>query len=298
MNYPIRAESLIKRFGKVAAIDGLDLQVPDGAIYALVGPNGAGKTTTVKVLMNIMRATRGRAEVLGAESARLSAREFEQIGYVSENQEMPGWMTVKYFLDYLRPFYARWDDERTQELVRQFDLPLNTRLSNLSRGMRVKAALVSSLAYHPLLLVLDEPFSGLDALVRDELIGALLESADGATVLISSHDLAEIESFASHVGYLEHGRLRFSEEMGSLTRRFRSIEITLDQPPSSPKGAPSTWLGMETAAGFVRFIESAYHSEKTHADVRSLFGDVEVTVNPMSLREIFVALAKSGRKAA
>src|SRR5262249_24085822 len=188
----------------------------------------------VKVLMNIMQPTRGRTEVLGAESIRLSARELEKIGYVSENQELPLWMTVKYFLDYPKPFYTQWDDERAQELLRQFDLPLNKKLANLSRGMRVKAALVSSLAYHPQLLILDEPFSGLDALVRDELIGALLESADGATVLISSHDLGEIESFASHVGYLEHGRLRFSEEMGSLTRRFRSIEVTLGQPPSLP----------------------------------------------------------------
>jgi ABC-2 type transport system ATP-binding protein len=298
MNIPIRAESLTKRFRKVEAIDGLDLQVPDGAIYALVGPNGAGKTTTLKVLMNILRATRGRAEVLGTDSVRLGPRDFEQIGYVSENQEMPGWMTVKYFLEYLKPFYRRWDDERTRELLRQFELPLDARLRNLSRGMRVKAALASSLAYHPKLLVLDEPFSGLDALVRDELVGALLESAEGVTVLISSHDLSEIESFASHVGYLEHGRLRFSEEMSSLSHRFRAIEITLEHPGSLPKGLPPSWLGVEASAGVVRFVESAYQQEKTPAEVRSLFGDVRLSVNAMSLREIFVALAKSGRKAA
>ena len=245
--------------------------------------------------MNIMRATRGRAEVLGAQSARLSAREFEQIGYVSENQEMPGWMTLKYFLDYLKPFYTRWDDERSQELLRQFDLPLNTRLANLSRGMRVKAALVSSLAYHPLLLVLDEPFSGLDALVRDELIGALLECAERATVLISSHDLSEIESFASHVGYLEKGRLRFSEEMGTLTGRFQSIEIALDQPPSFPKGPPSTWLEMETAADLCD-SSSPPITRKGRTPGEEHFGDVDITVNPMSLREIFVALAKTAER--
>jgi ABC-2 type transport system ATP-binding protein len=297
MNYPIRTENLIKRFGKVAAIGGIDLQVPDGAIYALVGPNGAGKTTTLKVLMNILRATSGRAEVMGTESTRLAARHFERIGYVSENQEMPGWMTVKYFLNYLKPFYPGWNDARAEELLQQFGLPLNTKLANLSRGERVKAALASSLAYCPQLLVLDEPFSGLDALVRDELIGALLESADGTTVLISSHDLSEIESFASHVGYLEHGKLQFSEEMSSLTHRFRAIEITMEQQPVLPKGSPSTWLGVETSAGVVRVIDSSYHQEKTPAEVRSLFGDVQLSVNPMSLRDIFVALAKAGRKA-
>src|SRR5258705_13723905 len=131
MNYAISTENLTKRFRNLRAIDGLDLQVPDGAIYALVGPNGAGKTTTLRVLMNIFPATSGRAEVLGSESSRLHPHQFEQIGYVSENQEMPSWMTVKYFLDYLRPFYPGWDHARTKELLRQFNLPLKARLANL-----------------------------------------------------------------------------------------------------------------------------------------------------------------------
>jgi len=298
MNYAIRTENLTRRFGRLTAIDSLDLQVPEGAICALVGPNGAGKTTTLKVLMNILPATHGRAEILGVQSTHLSPRTFAQIGYFSENQDLPDWMTLKYFLAYLKPFYPNWDDARAEELLHQFDLPSNTKLANLSRGMRAKAALTSSLAYRPRLLVLDEPFSGLDALVRDELTGALLESADGATVLISSHDLSEIESFASHVCYIEHGRLRFSEEMGSLTRRFRAIEITLPHQPSLPVSTPATWLGIETSAGVVRFVETDYERARTHAAVHRLFGDVEVSVNPMSLREIFVTLATAGKKAA
>jgi ABC-2 type transport system ATP-binding protein len=157
-------------------------------------------------------ATRGRAEVLGLESTRLRGRYFSSIGYVSENQELPEWMRLDSFLAYLRPFYSSWDRKLENELVSQFDLPLDRRLRNLSRGMRMKAALTSALAYHPKLIVLDEPFTGLDPLVRDELIQGLLERAEESTILISSHDLAEIESFASHIGYLEQGQLRFSEE--------------------------------------------------------------------------------------
>src|SRR5205809_7139017 len=134
-------------------------------------------------------------------------------------------------MNYLKPFYPQWDAERAQELLRQFELPRDRKIRNLSRGMRMKAALASSLAYRPRLIVLDEPFTGLDPLVRDELIESLLESADGASILISSHDLAEIESFASHVGYLDRGRLQFSEEMTALSERFREIEITLDGAP-------------------------------------------------------------------
>jgi ABC-2 type transport system ATP-binding protein len=181
--------------------------------------------------MNIFQPTSGRAEVFGHDSHRLSPRDFTEIGYVSENQEMPEWMSVEYFLAYLKPFYPKWDDARAEELLRQFDLPRDRKLRHLSRGMRMKAALASSLAYSPRLIVLDEPFTGLDAPVRDELIEGLLESADGTTILISSHDLAEIENFASHIGYLDQGRLQFSEKMSSLAARFREIEITLQGSP-------------------------------------------------------------------
>src|SRR5262249_38584339 len=170
MNPPIRTGNLAKKFRGVTALQGLDLEVSEGSIYALVGPNGAGKTTTLKILMNIFRASSGRAEVLGTESVRLSPRELASIGYVSENQEMHGWMTVDYLLSYLRPSYPGWDAGLAARLVRQFELPGKRKLKQLSRGMRMKAALASSLAYHPRLIILDEPFTGLDALVRDELI--------------------------------------------------------------------------------------------------------------------------------
>src|SRR5437660_2093960 len=114
-------------------------------------------------------------------------------------------------MNYLKPFYPQWDAERAQELLRQFELPRDRKIRNLSHGMRMKAALASSLAYRPRLIVLDEPFTGLDALVRDELIEGVLECAEGATILISSHDLSEVESFASHIGYLDRSEEHTSE---------------------------------------------------------------------------------------
>src|SRR6266403_136146 len=198
----LRVIDLSKRFRKALILDRMNMAVPEGSVFALVGPNGAGKTTTIKVLMNIHGPSSGHSEVFGRDSRRLSPRDFTQIGYVSENQEMPEWMTVEYFMSYLKPFYPDWDVARAQELLRQFELPPDRKIRNLSHGMRMKAALASSLAYRPRLIVLDEPFTGLDALVRDELIEGVLECADGATILISSHDLSEVESFASHIGYL------------------------------------------------------------------------------------------------
>jgi ABC-2 type transport system ATP-binding protein len=295
----LRTVDLTKRFRGALALDRLNLDVPEGSVFALIGANGAGKTTAIKVLMNIHQPTSGRAEALGVDSRKLSPREFQQIGYVSENQEMPEWMTVGYFLAYLKPFYPTWDDARAEELVRQFELPLDRKLKHLSRGMKMKAALASSLAYRPKLLVLDEPFSGLDPLVRDELIEGLLECAGESTILISSHDLAEIESFAGHVGYLQRGRLQFSEEMVVLSARFREVELTFDATPALPTNCPATWLHLETSAAVIRFVDSQFNEARTMAEIRAMFGEPSnVSIKAMPLRSIFVTLAKTERMAA
>jgi ABC-2 type transport system ATP-binding protein len=218
----------------------------------------------------------------------LGPGDFTQIGYVSENQEMPEWMTVRYFLDYLSGFYPAWDRALADDLVRAFQLPLGRKMKSLSRGMKMKAALASSLAYRPKLIVLDEPFTGLDALVRDELIEGLLARAEGTTILISSHDLAEIESFASHIGYLDGGRLQFSEELEALSARFREISLTFEAPPALPRDWPANWLQPEIAGPVVRFI-----------DTRRLFPEYrDMAANAMPLRSIFVSLAKANRDGA
>ena len=297
MHSAISTSGLAKRFRRMDALRDLTLEVPEGSVFALVGTNGAGKTTTIKTVMNILKPTSGHATVLGTDSRQLGPRQFERIGYVSENQEMPDWMTVGYFLDYLKPFYPAWDDARADELVKQFQLPRDRRLRHLSRGLRIKAALASSLAYHPRLLVLDEPFGGLDPLVRDEVIEGLIDSAGETTIFISSHDLAEIESFATHIGYIAEGQLQFAEEMASLSARFREVEVTLAQPEALPAPWPDHWLRPEASPAVVRFVESRFEGTGTQDKIRNLFGEVkEITAYPMALRAIFVTLAKSGAR--
>jgi ABC-2 type transport system ATP-binding protein len=301
MSDVIAVTNLTKRFRSVRVLDRLNLSVPEGAVFGLAGPNGAGKTTTIKILMDILRPNSGEAEVLGTDTRRLDPDTLARIGYVSENQELPEWMTVDYLLRYLKPFYPTWDDARAAQLMRQFDLPRDRQLRHLSRGMRMKTALASSLAYRPKLLIMDEPFSGLDPLVREDLIQGLLESAEETSILISSHDLAEIESFASHIGYLDGGRLQFSEEMASLTARFREVEVVLDSPPLVPldRPWPEHWLHPETAPALVRFVETHFDPERTPAEIRGVFGDVRtISAQPMPLRAIFITLARKKARAA
>lgn len=240
MESVIATTALTKSFGREYALRDVSLSIAPGSVFALVRANGAGKTTLLKILMNILKPTSGHATALGLPSSELRGNAFTNIGYVSENQEMPEWMTVTRFLNFVRPLYPQWDRALEAQLLQHFDLPLNRRLKRLSRGMRMKAAFVSSLAYRPSLLVLDEPLSGLDPLVRDQLVKVLrLLAREGTTILLSSHDLAEIEDFATHLGFLEKGTLLFAEGIPELKARFR--EVTIPHLLTMPASIPSSW---------------------------------------------------------
>jgi ABC-2 type transport system ATP-binding protein len=237
--------------------------------------------------------------VLGVDSRRLGQRELESIGYVSENQELPRWMTVAELLAYCRPFYPAWDDALCRKLTDDFALPLDVKIGRLSRGMRVKAALVSALSYRPKLLVLDEPFSGLDPVVRDDLVHGVLERAgeEEWSVLISSHDLDEVERLVDAVAFLDAGRIVLSEPMATLQARVRNIEVTVaeDRGVRSPESEPS-WIGMTTTGRVVRFTDTAFAGTASEQRLASIFPGARVDIRSMTLREIFVALARHTRR--
>jgi ABC-2 type transport system ATP-binding protein len=162
----------------------------------------------------------------------------------------------------------------------------------------MKASFASSLAYRPRLIVLDEPFSGLDPLVRDELIEGLLERAPETTIFLSSHDLAEIESFSSHVGFLEQGKLLFSEELTELTDRFRDVTVTLEGPLHLPTRIPASWLQAQSSDSVIRFVHSGYRQHDTERELGQAFPTArDISFDPMPLRSIFLAIAKSSRNA-
>ena len=295
----ITIRGLKKRFRGTDALHGVDLDVPQGKVTAFLGPNGAGKTTTIKCAMNLLERDAGNVEVLGTDPRALKPEHWQRIGYVSENQKMPGWMTVPQLLDYVRPMYGKhWDRDFEKKLLAEFELPLKTKLRSLSRGQAMKAALVSSLAYRPQLVVLDEPFSGLDPLVRDEFLTGLLEltETEGWTVWISSHDIEEVERFADRVAILNNGRIDLQDDVEAIQARFRAVELVLDQEIPVPAGLPPQWLNFQLKGRSARFTDSNYDESRSTADCQSLLpGVLSRQVRPMNLREIFVALAKSYR---
>lgn len=298
----IECEKLTRRFGRVTAVDQLDLSVPAGSIYALLGPNGAGKTTTLRLLLNLLRPTSGVARILGRPSHELGAKDFERIGYVTEEQQMLEWMTVAQLVDFCRPLYPRWDDTLTARLLRMFDLPTDRPIRKLSRGMRMKAALLSSLGYRPELLVLDEPFSGLDPLARDDFVQGVLELPDDdrpRTIIVSTHDLDEVERLADHVGFLAQSRLLLSEPADVLRARFRRVEVTgVSHAAAGSARVPVAWLDhRRPTESSVRFVHSAYSAERSPAELAAAFPGAQVETHALTLREIFVALARTERSA-
>jgi ABC-2 type transport system ATP-binding protein len=299
MTAAIETFDLTRRFGRIEAVNGLSLQVPAGSIFALLGPNGAGKTTTLKLLMNLVRATSGRATVLGVDSRRLGPRDFQRIGYVSENQRLPEWMTPRELFDYCRPFYAAWDEALQAKL--EVDLGLTSRapLRTLSRGTRMKAALLASLAYRPELVVLDEPFTGLDPLVRDELVRGLLEVSGERTwtVVISSHDIDEVERLADWIGFIRDGRLMFAEPISALLDRFRLVEVVAPDTPAVLPADPR-WLPHGTAGRTLRFVDAHHDAPDAAARIASAFPACDIRTSPLPLREIFVTLARAASSGA
>ena len=294
-NPVISAENLGKNFGSVHALRGMTFSVPPGCIYGLLGPNGAGKTTTIQILMNLLTPSEGKAEVLGRWTEQLRWSDFQRIGYVSENQVMPDQMRIGELLDYLAPYYPTWDRALCQDLLAQLELPSDRRLKNLSRGMKMKASLLTALAFRPELIVLDEPFSGLDPVVREDFSRGLLGAVAGSewTVFLSSHDIEEVERLCDWVGIMAPGRLLVSEPMEQLQRRFQRIDVTLADAASAIDWGPDI-LRAEKSGAVTTFIHQRFAGDETFAALRAkLPPGATLEASPMTLRDIYLVLARN-----
>ena len=219
----ISVSSLTRRFGATTALDTVTLSLPPGAVYGLVGANGAGKTTLIKHLLGLLRAQRGSVRVFGLDPVADPVGVLSRIGYLSEDNDLPGWMRVDELMRYSRAFYPAWDDGYAEQLRQLFVLDPAARIGTLSRGQRARAGLLIALAYRPELLVLDEPSSGLDPIVRRDILGAGIRTIaeEGRTVLFSSHLLEEVEQVADHVTMMHQGRIVLSAPLDTIRQSHR-----------------------------------------------------------------------------
>jgi ABC-2 type transport system ATP-binding protein len=208
-------------------------------------------------------------------------------------------MTVAAYIRYLRTYYPTWDRTLEVELLGKFQLPPERRIKDLSHGMRMKMALLCALPFRPKLLVLDEPLSGLDPLVRDEFMEGLLLQAREMTVLISSHELTEIEEITTHIAFLDRGTLLFQEEKADLKARIREVQVMTQGDARIPALVPQEWLDIRAAGNVLSFVDIQYSEQALSAQIDALLGAVRrVEVKPVALRSVYTTLARAVRREA
>jgi ABC-2 type transport system ATP-binding protein len=219
----VSVSDLTRRFGATTALASVNLSMPRGAVYGLVGANGAGKTTLIKHILGLLRAQSGSVRVFGLDPVADPVGVLSRIGYLSEENDLPGWMRVAELTRYSRAFNPGWDDGYAEELLQAFALDPTAKIKNLSRGQKARAGLLIALAYRPELLVLDEPSSGLDPIVRRDILGAVIRTIahEGRTVLFSSHLLEEVEQVADHVTMIHRGTIALSAPLDEIRDSHR-----------------------------------------------------------------------------
>lgn len=243
----IKIGDLSRHFGTKQALDRVNLSVLRGTVFGLVGANGAGKTTLIKHILGLLRAESGSVSVFGRDPTTDPVGVLGRIGYLAEENDLPGWMRISELFRYMRAFYPKWDDAYAEQLRKAFELNPSAKVRSLSKGQRARAGLAVALAHRPELLVLDEPSSGLDPLVRRDILSAIIRTIadEGRTVLFSSHLLHEVEQVADNVAMINQGRVVFSGELDDVKTTHRLLTVRFSQPQSKPPAFASaiTWDG-------------------------------------------------------
>ena len=291
----IHIDGVTKRY-RDFTLEDVTLDIETGSIMGLIGPNGAGKTTLMRILLGLIRSDAGEVRVLGRRMPEEQVRAKEEIGYVSEDMRLYEQASIRWHMDFVASVYPSWDPAYAELLLERFDLDANHGVKGLSHGQRVKAMLLLTLARRPRLLILDEPTTGLDPIVRHEVLAELMEVLADAdrSILFSSHNTQDIEQISDVISFMDRGRLidsRDKELFLDSWRRLR-LEVPLDTAaPDLPGLIYDRPHGSLKVATTNRFDEAMTHELR----------DAGVTVDavePMTLEEIFLANVQLARGAA
>ena len=258
-------DGLNRTFGAKTALENVSLKVPKGQVFGLVGENGAGKTTLLKHLLGLLKPTSGTVTVFGLDPVAHPAEVLGRIGFLSEDRDLPMWMRIDQLMSYTEGFFPGWDASYAAELVDTFELNVRQRMKSLSRGQLARVGLLIAIAHRPDFLVLDEPSSGLDPVVRRDILSAIIRTVadEGRTVLFSSHLLDEVQRVSDHVGMLHNGKLLICDRLENVLQQHSRLTIRLPEdaqrPPAIPGAISCNGAGAEwsvVANGQVDELES------------------------------------------
>jgi ABC-2 type transport system ATP-binding protein len=284
----VEIRRLKRQFGRTTALDEISLRIPRGGVFGLIGGNGAGKTTLIKHILGMLKAQSGTVRVFGLDPVENPVGTLGRIGYLSEDRDLPDWMTVNDLMRYTQAFFPTWEEAYAEQLREMFDLDPQAKIKNLSRGQRARAGLLAALAHRPELLVLDEPSSGLDPVVRRDILGAIIRTIadEGRTVLFSSHLLDEVERVADQVTIIHQGRLVLTATMDEIKDTHRRVTLrfreSMERPPVLVGALSHSGQGAEWA--YVCKGDSLQLKRAAEA-----MGATVVDDSALSLDEIFVS---------
>jgi ABC-2 type transport system ATP-binding protein len=294
-NLIIETSQLCKSFENRPALRGLDLRVPVGSIFGFLGRNGAGKTTTIKTLMGLLQSDSGSAHVFGTPviDADRSVEIRRRIGFVTEDKELYPYMTVQELIRFTRPFFPKWRDDLERRYLEMFDLPPRRKIPDLSKGMRSKLMLLLAVSRGAELLILDEPTDGLDPAATEDVLRELvaIAASSGTTIFFSSHQLAEVELIADHIGIIDQGRMVVTGDLDDMKVRYQRLHVVFSNSVELPKH----WVdGVESVRqeGRVVSILASHNVEAIIEQAQSLPG-TEVERFPVTLKEIFLEHVRS-----
>jgi ABC-2 type transport system ATP-binding protein len=288
----IEIHHLTRKFRRKVALDDLSLTVPTGCVYGLLGANGAGKTTLIKHLMGSYIPQDGMVRVLGLDPTRHPKDTLRHVGYLSEERQMPSWMTVAELMKFTRAFYPNWDPEFAEKLLDTFTLDPSAKIKTLSRGEAAKAELLCALAHRPDLLILDEPSFGLDVIARQEILKAIVRdvAADGRTVFFSSHLLDEVERVSDHVAIMVNGKIVLADKLDRILESHCRMTVRFPSPQDVTPVIPGAIHC--TGAGNLWTVIANGELDKVRQEVKQIQAEVVDEQSP-SLEEVFVARTKS-----
>ena len=289
MNAVVETRDLTKRFGDSYALAGLTMTVPRGRIVGFLGRNGSGKTTTIKILLDVIRRTSGEATVLGEPTGSVAVR--RRIGFLGEDKRLYSYMTVREIIAFTRPFFPTWRIETETRLLADFELPLNRKVSALSKGMRTKVGLLLNLCRHAEFLILDEPSEGLDPVMGEQMLQCLVQqAADGTTIFFSSHQVAEVEQIADHVIAIEKGRVILEGPLDHLRQTYRRVNFVFDDPPP-PEAFRRDGVDQVIVRGRTISILASSNVDEIAA-LGPLLAAKSVDVQSIGLKELFLEKVK------
>ncbi|HEU5136494.1 MAG TPA: ABC transporter ATP-binding protein [Steroidobacteraceae bacterium] len=291
----VDVKDLSRSFGDKTALDRVSFRATAGQVYGLVGSNGAGKTTLLKHLLGLLRPTTGSVRIFGLDPVRDPVGALGRIGYLSEEHELPEWMRIDELMRYTQAFHPTWDAAYARELLETFALDPSSKVKDLSKGMRAQTGLIAAVAHRPELLILDEPSSGLDAVVRRDILDAIVRAVadDGRTVIFSSHLLDEVERMSDHVTMIHQGRVTLSGALDDVRGSYQRSRVHfvdhLDRAP-----VLDTALAMDGGGRSWTVIHSG-PIEQFRRSAGARGGEI-VESRDATLEEIFLARAGRSRQ--